>query len=52
MSAVIRKLSWSRLSDPKVAMTVSGAGLLLGMLLGDIPLAAGERVIGRKTVTG
>jgi hypothetical protein len=34
MSAVIRKLSWSRLSDPKVAMTVSGAGLLLGMLLG------------------
>jgi hypothetical protein len=34
MSTVIRKLSWSRLSDPKVAVTVSGAGLLLGMLVG------------------
>src|SRR5215470_16186572 len=34
MSTVIRKLSWSRLSDPKVAMAVSGTGLLLGMLLG------------------
>ena len=30
----------------------SGKSTLLGMLLGDIPLAAGERVIGRKTVTG
>jgi hypothetical protein len=34
MSTVIRKLAWSRLADPKVAITVSGAGLLLGMLVG------------------
>ncbi len=34
MSTVIRKLAWSRLSDPRVAITVSGAGLLLGMLVG------------------
>src|SRR5499427_5495663 len=34
MSAVIRKLAWSRLSDPRVAVTVSGLGLLLGMLVG------------------
>ena len=34
MSALIRRLAWSRLSDPKVAISVSGAGLLLGMLLG------------------
>ena len=34
MSTVIRKLASSRLSDPVVAMTVSGAGLLLGMLVG------------------
>ena len=34
MSTVIRKLAWSRLSDPKVAIAVSGAGLLLGMLVG------------------
>ncbi|HYZ55012.1 MAG TPA: hypothetical protein VE733_16115 [Streptosporangiaceae bacterium] len=34
MSTVIRKLSWSKLSDPKVAIAVSGAGLLLGMLVG------------------
>jgi hypothetical protein len=34
MSTVIRKLAWSRLSDPKVAVTVSGVGLLLGMLVG------------------
>jgi hypothetical protein len=34
MSTVIRKLAWSRLSDPKVAVTVSGLGLLLGMLVG------------------
>ena len=34
MSRVIRKLAWSRLSNPKVAITVSGAGLLLGMLVG------------------
>lgn len=34
MSTVIRKLAWSKLSHPKVAVTVSGAGLLLGMLIG------------------
>src|SRR5216683_4457306 len=34
MSTVIRKLSWSRLADPKIALTVSGIGLLLGMLVG------------------
>jgi hypothetical protein len=34
MSSVIRKLAWSRLSDPKIAIIVSGAGLLLGMLVG------------------
>jgi hypothetical protein len=34
MSTVIRKLAWSRLADPKVAITVSGTGLLLGMLVG------------------
>jgi len=31
---VIRKLAWSRLSDPRVAVTVSGLGLFLGMLVG------------------
>jgi hypothetical protein len=34
MSMLIRKLAWSRLANPKVAVTLSGAGLLLGMLLG------------------
>src|SRR6266550_3024184 len=34
MSAVIRKLAWSRLSHPRVAVAVSASGLLLGMLLG------------------
>ena len=34
MSTLIRKLAWSRLSDPKVAVTLSAAGLLLGMLVG------------------
>ena len=34
MSTVIRKLAWSKLSDPKVALSVSGVGLLLGMLVG------------------
>lgn len=33
MSALIRKLSWSRLANPRVAVAVSGAGLLLGMLV-------------------
>jgi len=34
MSFVIRKLAWSKLSDPKVAVTISGLGLLLGMVVG------------------
>ena len=34
MSTMIRKLAWSRLSNPKVAIALSGGGLLLGMLLG------------------
>ena len=34
VSRVIRKLAWSRLSDPKVAVSVSLAGLLLSMLVG------------------
>jgi len=34
MSAVIRTLAWSRLSRPKVAVTVSLAGLLLGIAVG------------------
>jgi hypothetical protein len=34
MSTVIRKLAWSRLSRPKVAVAVSGAGLLLGAIVG------------------
>jgi hypothetical protein len=29
MSTVIRKLSWSKLSNPAVAVTISGVGLLL-----------------------
>lgn len=33
MSALIRKLSWSRLANPRVAIAVSGAGLLLSMLV-------------------
>jgi hypothetical protein len=34
MSTVIRKLSWSKLADPRVAVSVSGLGLLLAMLVG------------------
>jgi hypothetical protein len=34
MSTVIRKLAWSRLSEPKVAVSLSGAGLLLTLLVG------------------
>jgi hypothetical protein len=34
MSTVIRKLAWSRLSEPKIAVSVSAAGLLLGLLVG------------------
>jgi hypothetical protein len=33
MSSVIRKLSWSRLARPRIAMSVAGLGLLLGMLV-------------------
>ena len=36
MSTVIRKLSWSRLSDPRVAVTISGLGILLGLLVGAL----------------
>ena len=34
MSTVIRKLSWSRLSDPRIAVAVSAIGLLFGMVVG------------------
>ena len=34
MSTVIRKLAWSRLSNPKVAVIVAGCGLLLGAIVG------------------
>jgi hypothetical protein len=34
MSTVIRKLAWSKLSHPKVAVTISAVGLLLGMVVG------------------
>jgi hypothetical protein len=34
MSTLIRKLAWSRVANPKVAVSLSAAGLLLGMLLG------------------
>jgi hypothetical protein len=34
MSTVIRKLAWSRLSRPRVAVAVSGVGLLLGAIVG------------------
>ena len=34
MSTMIRKLAWSQLSNPTVAVALSGGGLLLGMLLG------------------
>jgi hypothetical protein len=34
MSYTIRKLAWSRLSNPRVAVTISGVGLLLGMIVG------------------
>jgi len=34
ISFTIRKLAWSRLADPRVAVTVSAVGLLLGMTVG------------------
>ncbi len=34
MSWLIRKLAWSRLSDPKVAISISAVGLLISMIVG------------------
>jgi hypothetical protein len=34
MSTVIRKLAWSRLSNPRVAVSVTAVGLLLAMIVG------------------
>jgi hypothetical protein len=34
MSTVIRKLSWSRLANPRVAVTIAGIGLLFGAFVG------------------
>jgi Glycosyltransferase family 87 len=34
MSFTIRKLAWSRLSNPRVAVSVTGVGLLLAMIVG------------------
>ncbi len=34
MSTVIRKLAWSSLSEPRTAIAISAAGLVLGMLVG------------------
>jgi hypothetical protein len=34
MSTVIRKLAWSRLAHPRVAVALAGVGLLLGMIVG------------------
>ena len=34
MSTTIRRLAWSRLANPKVAVSLSAVGLLLGLLLG------------------
>jgi hypothetical protein len=34
MDVLIRKLSWSRLAEPRIAIALSGAGLALGMILG------------------
>jgi hypothetical protein len=34
MDWLIRKLAWSRLANPKIAIGLAAAGLLLGMLLG------------------
>ncbi len=36
MSTVIRKLAWSRLASPRVAIAVSGSGLLLGAIVGAL----------------
>jgi hypothetical protein len=34
MSTVIRRLAWSRLANPRIAVAVSGSGLLLGAIVG------------------
>jgi len=34
MSTVIRKLSWSRLANPRVAVTIAAIGLLFGSIVG------------------
>ena len=34
MSFTIRKLAWSRLANPRIAVAISGLGLLLGMVVG------------------
>ncbi len=34
MSNLIRKLAWSKLSEPRIAIAVSAVGLLLGMVVG------------------
>jgi hypothetical protein len=34
MSNLIRKLAWSKLSEPRIAIAISGVGLLLGMVVG------------------
>src|SRR5260370_12706782 len=34
MSNLIRKLAWSKLSEPRIAIAISGIGLLLGMVVG------------------
>jgi hypothetical protein len=34
MSFTIRKLAWSRLADPRIAVAISGLGLFLGMVVG------------------
>ena len=36
MSTVIRKLAWSKLASPRVAIAVSGSGLLLGAIVGAL----------------
>ena len=42
MSGLIRKLAWSRLSQPRVAVAVSAFGLLLGLVVGATGLAPAE----------
>lgn len=51
MSFTIRKLAWSRLSDPRVAVSVSAFGLLLGMIVGAFAPNP-ETLNGGNTTTG